>query len=96
MKWKLRGIWRTLLHRPCEVCERFSLRCWRWHVETLICPTCGTEVSEYDETRFLGVSEAIPGETVTLELGPLPSGATGWTLNGLPLRWDETARAWVP
>lgn len=38
---------RLVTLRPCKLCGG-RIRCWRWHVEYLTCPTCLHEVSEMD------------------------------------------------
>ena len=80
----LHRIWRFLTFRPCEICHHRT-RCWRWHVEMFTCPTCGTEVSEFDGKRRDRVVNAIwdRGELVRVNL------------NGEPMEWDEARRAYV-
>ena len=48
-------VWRWLLNVECQepFCHQRRI-CWRWHVETVRCPTCRHDVTE-DDPRFAHV-----------------------------------------
>lgn len=41
-------LWRWVFNVECSepFCQQRRV-CWRWHVETIKCPTCSTELTEF-------------------------------------------------
>lgn len=58
--WDLKHVWRWVTNAECEMSSCGKRRtCWRWHLETIDCPTCDHACTEDKGPEFVTITNAI-------------------------------------